>query len=885
MEEIRNIQYENNIAESFKLVVLSGAYAGTYDIQEPDGFDSVNITIDINEEYFNVDNFIFGDTAKMKFLEYYDKIAFDLVSKVYEEQGGDGQIVFKWLINKNGSEMDVLGDGYEINLNKYKTGYEKSKRYIEIEIKKRESQNKFLAREDTSINLFASKNLDGKPIEPIKPREIIHKELNKNLQSHWYMDARYAVNIPILSHVSPPLYFFPIMNRAAESQLGVYPILPDSMLNEDPIKNNLSQFGTEEKMTAIKGQVKIISTLIERGRMFIADVDYRELHLEVSNFEIEAISRNNIFVYETPPQLALCWFKIKDGVIQEIGELGRSYTYTNNDIPIQNLNILNKKVKLTNITKGTEIRVGCVCIWKNDNNKALNIENIQKNKDEKRTIYAYIKKTHTSIEITTEVEGLSRKSKGVTLYNALNKIVENYTSGQMFLQSKTLNESEEGWRNQYVSTGIFMRNIPGITTNKLNTSFKSLFYDGASKLLALGFDLVDDKVIIEDIGYFFKDSLTYDLSNKDFVQDIFTIENDLNSSYNNLVFGTKKYSTKKKGDLGNFNTKMECTTPIKSVKKKLDKTTSLIIDEYKIQDLITDRSTSTNDSDDDIVLLDTIEKEINIDKGTFNKLVHENNGGLVLVTTERGWDELPLSVGMDITITEGLNVGTWKIEKIEVTRLALNKKNGIQTGTATTKIEYELKNIIKSRNATIEEGFYTAENVANKNTCVNLIHNPKYQLNRWFPLFGSALIKKPNNENIIVNSYKNNGKVKVEVNKDVIRDGINGVETLDDAVSLERLRKQNRIFFDNRKIEITLRNVTFSEFYNLYNRWRYGSENTESRGYINVKTSEGVLSVYPFGNSALEYDRAYNELTIKGKVKSSKGRIKIFDKTFDNTFE
>ena len=35
--------------------------------------------------------------------------------------------------------------------------------------------------------------------------------------------------------------------------------------------------------------------------------------------------------------------------------------------------------------------------------------------------------------------------------------------------------------------------------SEITTSFKTLFYESAAKLLALGFDLQDDKIIIEDI--------------------------------------------------------------------------------------------------------------------------------------------------------------------------------------------------------------------------------------------------------------------------------------------------------------------------------------------------------------------------------------------------
>ena len=185
MKGIKNIQYQSGVGQIFRLEVLSGKYAGIHEIQEPDGFDALDISIDVNEEYYNIDNFILGETSKIKILEYNDKRTFDIIKGVYDEQGGDGQIIFKWYVVHNGMEKDILGAGFEINLNKYQLNYENSQRVIECEIKKREAQNKFYTREDTTINLFAKKNLDENQIEPIGSQEIVLKAEVSELSAFW----------------------------------------------------------------------------------------------------------------------------------------------------------------------------------------------------------------------------------------------------------------------------------------------------------------------------------------------------------------------------------------------------------------------------------------------------------------------------------------------------------------------------------------------------------------------------------------------------------------------------------------------------------------------------------------------------------------------------
>ena len=243
MKGIKNIQYQSGVGQIFRLEVLTGKYEGIHEIQEPDGFDSLDISIDVNEEYYNIDNFILGETSKIKILEYNDKRTFDIIKGVYDEQGGDGQILFRWYVVHNGTEKDILGNGFEINLNKYQLNYENSQRVIECEIKKREAQNKFYTREDTTINLFAKKNLDENPIQPIGSQEIVLKAEVNELGAFWWMNdygdnydwynpkkmisnknldpwTRYRKLVSNVKYKMPLYPFFPIFNKHEDSKLG-----------------------------------------------------------------------------------------------------------------------------------------------------------------------------------------------------------------------------------------------------------------------------------------------------------------------------------------------------------------------------------------------------------------------------------------------------------------------------------------------------------------------------------------------------------------------------------------------------------------------------------------------------------------------------------------
>lgn len=892
MKGIKNIQYQSGVGQVFRLEVLTGKYAGIHEIQEPDGFDSLDISIDVNEEYYNIDNFILGETSKIKILEYNDKRTFDIIKGVYDEQGGDGQIIFRWYVVHNGVEKDILGEGFEINLNKYQLNYENSQRVIECEIKKREAQNKFYTREDTTINLFAKKNLDENPIQPIGSREIILKAEEEKIETSWWMKEyekeedwfqfkdwmkRYH-SVQRLVKYHMPKRPFPIFYLSTETrQIGQY----------YNVYGGYFEFAmnTHQKYRHLNSMYNVVYG--EYGvPLLTTNSNLANVTLSISNIRFKA---RQVWDYDIFDPHNLAELRVKKAVpltfhlIAEIeyggGGINQRHTlHIASSEPLEgtdfgHIQFNNKQFDLGDIPAGSKVWV------------YLHFPNgIEWSQ-------FFFEETRGSITISSSIDKLGRKSKVVSLFDAIDKVAENYSDGKIRLKSTILSEGGK-YANQYVATGSFLRGVANIFLGeeKINTSFKSLFYEGAAPLLALGFDVIENQLIVEDIDYFFKDVQAYDLTSKDFVQENLTIENDKDISYNNLIFGTKKYSTKKKGDIFNFNTKMECSTPIKSVKKKLDKTTGFIIDEYKIQDLLDDTNDNTNDNDDDLVLIDTITGSY-VDSGSFPDVVHSDAGGVLTLTASKSpWDTLPFKVGDKIKIVEGLNVGEYTILAIKSHTLTLDKRVGIEQGTILTKIEHTLTDVIKNRNATATDGFISAEGVKNKRTAVNLYHNPKYHMKRWFPLFGGGLSKKPNGENIIVTNYKNNGKIEVEPDTDKIPYLPSEVDVLNENINLERLRKSSRVLFGTENIEVTLTNVSFEEFYNLYNRWRIGEdiytgEKIPSRGYIDIYISGETYSIYPFGTEALQYDKGANELTIKGKIKNSKWGRKIFDKTFDDTFE
>lgn len=812
MSEIKHLLSQSGTEEIFLLIVTDSEFAGEYIIEKPDSFDESDCVVDVNDEYFNIDNLIIGETEKITFLEYSNPVGYDIVKKVYDEKRNDGVIFFKWKVKNGDVEYDLLGDGYQLNLNKYSHKFDKSMMKIETEIKKREKENKFITREDVSVNLFSEKDLDNEIAPALVLEDVYFKEGSRKKGNFYFYDDPQSEFMMNLRTVFQFVY-----GRSEDWEIG------NNTNNGSgyfvPFGSPVAQYYGVllSTITALPGVEVEISNMKVQA--------LRELGDPQPNFELNAVIKNGATV-------------VRRVHLADFVNIADDSTYHR-----QELEILNQVYPVGNLQPNESIEV---LFESKDGNPAG----------------FYMLDTNASIEITSNLTQPLKKTKVIRLKNAIERLARLYSGVDVPVESTIISPGGY-YYNTAVSTGMFMRGLPDVyNTNKITTSFKTLFYDSASKLMALGFDLQDDKIIVEDISYFFKDAESYDFTDKEFIQDEFTIENDLENSYNQLIFGSKKYSTNKTKDLLNYNTKIEALSPLKSVKTKFDKTIDAIIDEDKIGEMILDKSTSTNDNDDDLIIFDVVFLENYVDEGILSNCLHYEEGGYLWLTCyENPFDMLPISVGGNLEITSGLNIGIWEILEINKAKIKLNKTTGIQTGESETPIRFEIHNISKNRT---NEGFLSVQNVKDEISATNLRHNPKYQMARWFPFYGSGLVKKQGIDEIITTNYKNNGDVILFPESAELLNELQGETELKANETLSRFRGQKQPLFSGQIIEITLIEVAFYEFMACFNAWRYGSD---KRGYISVKWKDEVFKIYPFGAKAFSFSGSLNELKISGKVK------------------
>lgn len=813
MIPIKHILQENGVQEIFKLIVPNGNFQGDYVIKKPNGWDSFKSIVNIDNELLHVKDFIIGDSSKLSFGQYNDKIAFDVVDGVYNEQKGDGRIIFKWIALKNDIEYELLKDPFEINLNKYSKTFDKSMFKIDIELIKSEEQKKLLNREDTTVDLFAEKDLDEKNITPVETFQIGYKKGDKTLSNFYTYDLDQS-RFPWSARKD---HFFSFL-RAEGYEFG----------NN---KNDYAGF-------------KDLFNHYDQGPFVYTDITLKKIEIEITNMLVK---------FRNAPTVHLCAIIRGNSAPDIVTVLKSSTVKTVNGETFSEINIGNELFKIP--APNETMKPGQSLFF-----------NLFSDTD---FIYEVMKDT-MSIEITTNLESPLVKTRGVRIVNAIDQIVKNYTSSQLSVLSNFIGPGGI-YYDTSISTGVYLRGLPDIYTagQKMKTSLKSLLNDGTAKLLTLGYDILGKNVIVEDYRYFFKDIQSYDISDKVYLQEGYKVDNDKDITFNSLVFGSKKYSTKVKDDIKNFITTAEFSTPIISTKNKFDKQTDIIIDEYKIQELIEDNTSSTNDNDDDLVLIDMVNQVDYWDTGVFDNCIHWiKNGRLALTCTSIPFDTTMIDIGAEIQITEGLNAGTWIVLEKSISEILLSKSSGIQEGTADTPIRYLISSLIKNRS--INDGFADPENIRNPETSTNTRHNPKYHMARWFPFFGSGLRKKSDSDLIKVTNYKNNSIAKMKAISSDLSNELPGTIEVGANEELSRLRQYSQPLFYGDIIEINLQNVKFDEFINLYESWRYGKDGNrmESRGYITVNTPMGIYDIYPFGDEAFSHDRMTNVLGIKGKIKS-----------------
>ena len=813
---IINSTYQSNVIETFQFEVLSGDYTGIYNVKYLEGFKEINLISSRDDETKGFDQYIIGKETELELTRTYDSETYDLLFNIYEKYGGEAIILFRWSIkDSDGLVTDLTNDNYKIDLNESVFSLGSGSKKVSYKINIKEDQNKFNNRIESSVDLFSNQNLDDNAITPVVTQEIYLKKNNPTLKNEWFaVDNQYTFNIYNILTENKSLV--PIVNVLTESF-------------ETPTNNYPSNYFSNS------------------SSIFTANANYEGLTLKVTDLIItirqdpnDPVLINNFTLYfNISPLLTDAFFEIQSQVVDS-----GSFLFTE-------INISNISIEVPNMSIGDKLRIFAV----SDDSRLPNSEIFISN--------------NFQYELEVVTPKFAETSESVRLFDAFDQTLKQYTDSSITLNSDVLSLNGRYYENFVNSfSGLRFGKNPDVE-RRFQTNFLDLF-TASSNLMALGYDLRPNELKIEPLEFFFKDVEVIDLRDLNYVREDYVYGQSDELFYNYIKTGYNRFSTEQTEDLENFNTKARLTTPLKTISKKLDIESDLITDIYAITEGINDTSNTTNDRDDEIVLINTVDLASYNDESYYNSVIHKDSGSgqLVLEQYERAWAQ-DFELTDTLTIDSGLNIGSYTIFSISSFEITISAST-FDTGVSSNIISTTRTNITKNRSS---EGFTTLySNGKPVEITANAIHDPIRQLLRHYGWFGSGFNKVETTNNIIVNDYKNNGNVTTQVDPIDFPLEYPDQLILDQNIQLQTLLDNGlKPLFSGNWIEITVTNLDFTQFINILNALRYGviGDDSDSFGYITIPTPLGAKKVYPFLEEGLSFDRNSNKLNIKGFEKYS----------------
>lgn len=803
---IINSTYESNVVEIFQFEVLSGDYAGVYDVKYLEGFKKINLISSRDDETKGFDQYIIGKETELELTRTYDSETYDLLFNIYEKYGGEAIILFRWSIkDSNGLVTDLANDNYKIDLNKSVFSLGPGSKKVSYKINIKEDQNKFNNRIESSVDLFSDQNLDDNAISPVVTQDIYLKENNPSLKNEWN-----AVNDQYSTNFVEGTTLVPRVRVLSEN----------FQTSTDNFANNTSSIFTA--LNSYEGLTLKITSLIITVRQDVNDPNIT----------------NDFTLYGYVNDISNSFFEI-DSVIEDLGV----YKQTKIEISNQSFDVFN-------LVPGDRIRI------------------IAQNQDQRISSSEIFISNNFQYELEIETPKFAGLSESVRLYDAFDQIIKQYTDSSLGFNSDVLSPSGRYYDN-FVNSFLILRagDNPDVE-RRFQTNFLD-FFTASSNLMALGYDLRPNELKIEPLEFFFKDVEVIDLSDLNYVRENYVYRQSNELFYNDIKTGYNRFSTEQQEDLENFNTKVELTTPLKTISNNFDIESDLITDIYAITEGINDTSNTTNDRDDEIVLINTVDLATYEDDAYYSSVIHKDvSGQLVLEQYERAWNQ-DFSISDTLVIISGLNIGSYSVISLSSTDIVLSSTT-FDVGTSSNKISTTRTNITKNRSS---EGFTTLDsNGLPIEITANAIHDPIRQLLRHYGWFGSGFNKVETTNNIIVNDYKNNGNVTTQVDPIDFPLEYPDQLILDQNIQLQTLLDNGlKPLFSGNWIEITVTNLDFTQFINILNALRYGviGDDSDSFGYITIPTPLGAKKVYPFLEEGLSFDRNSNKLNIKGFEKYS----------------
>jgi len=730
---------------------------GRIQVSEPMGFDASSYKVKRDTKRFGRDVHIANEKQELIFTrENFEELVspqflpngdlfkhagqgFYFIKDIYENEGGEGEI--EYIIQDAKTETDfVTGifDMYTINLD-----------YNEITVSIIQNTNRetFKRLEDTDIDAFNTKDLDGNTITPCPVHNVLIKAKPIFQKSSWKSQpdnvASFAAILDTGSGVED-LYV-----SANNANVSIDYAIEDSLSFLDPtVGTNIPGVLNDEAFTYLYAQNNL-----------------NNVNIKITNIIATAQSTTNAHVLTASGYARLV---VKTGV--DVDNIDQEYVLYNRDFTNSNSGAINLPTELSlNIPflqRGTRLYIYAYC----DANATFDGGGILPSYS---TILAI---DNLDISIDAVSTSLDTISKGVRIIDLYKHAVRSINPDMIVVAP----EYEVGGTHydNFCFNGLLLGNI---TTKPFKNKFKDL--NNIFRETCSDYQISGNTIEIRPYKGYYNDvkmasfeqipsneavtmfNPIYCLKNAEFKYDKSSSDRETNSenTIDDVHTETQKLFPTRKAD----NILKEEIKHIRS---------NFLIENARKRALDNDQNT-TLENDDDLIIIKCLlmpTGKLGVFNGVLSMRITSGNVLQLLNNNRNGdginfnWGSLGLLLGTQVTITFGENVGTYLVstvildgEPVSVLDLTYQTGSPIPTfqGDAFISMQWTYSNVAYMNQT--NEGYSLVEGVANADDFGNLDYTWARNIKHWYPYLATAS-KFLLGKFITTTSFKINGGLRTQ---------------------------------------------------------------------------------------------------------------------------
>jgi len=704
-----------------KLNFLSLPSVGTIEIAEPIGFDGASYKVKQDDKRFGRDIIIANEDTELTFTrDYFEQIqitqilpsgevfnyasqGFDYLLDIFQNDGWEGKV--EYIIEKDDVSFTTGIFSYYTSIVEFDN--------IKVKIIQNTNREVLKRLEDTDIDAFNNKSLDGRDITPCETTNILLKAKPIIESSQWINETK--------------IYSFSGAGNGFN---------PFRQITKSGIRNTLTPFEDQIQWN-FTGPIPFINFSYVDAKSYLSNITI--------NFKLKGTANriggsNTNIIY-------LLFFKCKP--------VDFDYFYVNSDI-----------LYTIDLTTNTTVNF--------DTDFSINLDKMEIG-ERIYCYFSYsrisgggdisISFEESEFNISATSTSIDTVVKGIRLIDLIKHNVKSIVD--MPVEAPEYDLGGEHYDN-FAFNGLLLGQI---TDKPFYNKFKDLM--NIPMETCSDYQINPNSIEILPYSYYYEDTelAVFDELPSFTSNSMFSKQYTLKNAEFKYSRSSSERETNRQNSIDDVHTETQkfITDSVDgSLKVDIKHIRSAFLIEQARQRAFENQETTSLQNDDNLFLLKCITLEPE-SEGTFSAVLLQqinptNNNLQILNNNEDGdgidfnWTLLGFSVGDTFFIDEGQNEGTYTVISITSTILELEKNTGIPpfSGEEFIKLRWFYTDVTYVNQT--NEGYELIEGVANPNDYSNLDYSWGRNIQRWYPYLASATKFKPNDV-IKTSSFKINGNL------------------------------------------------------------------------------------------------------------------------------